>query len=345
MKEKKNTSRLAILGTMLTLVLAAIVILLIIRMEGEKPSLQLEMASPSIGVQQTFTLRVGDEKSGIRQVWAAILKDGKETVLMDKTYPAGGFLEGGSVHADSVSVQFDPQTGEIKDGKATLRLLVRDYAWRQWGKGNQVYQEHPIIIDTKPPAIEVLSRTHNLTQGGAGLVVYKLSEQCPVSGVAVGEHFYPGLAGLSDDPSVYATFIALNYKQGSNTAINVTAKDFAGNEGRAGLVHHINSRRFKQDRIPISDQFLNWKMPEFRSQVGAGADESPLDVFLKVNRSLRRANYETLAKAIEGKTRDKMMWKRGHSSGCRGQQTGPVSLIIAPIFTKTRRSMSRRIWA
>ena len=282
------------MAPILLLFVVALVFVLAKRMEGTPPVMKLELASPFLGASQTLSLQVADEQSGLRKVWVAILKDGQESVLLDKTFPSAGLLAGGLVHKETVQVPFEAQALGIKDGKAILRLVTRDYSWRKWGKGNQQYLEQKVMIDTRAPSIEVLSHAHNLTQGGAGVVVYKLSEDCPSSGVLVGEDFYPGEGGNFGDANIRLAFFALDYRQGPKTVMQLVATDFAGNQTKSGFPYHINGRNFKRDTIRISDQFLNWKMPEFRPQVQMAGDASNLQTFLKVNNDLRKANYETL---------------------------------------------------
>lgn len=308
MNAKKKISRVWLLGPILLLFVVAVLFVLVKRMEGTPPVMKLELASPFLGANQTLTLQVSDEQSGLRKVWVAILKDGQEVVLLDKTFPSAGLLAGGLVHEKTVEVPFDAQAQGIKDGKAVLRLMTRDYSWRKWGKGNQQYLEQQVVIDTQAPTIEVLSQAHNLTQGGAGLVIYKLSEDCPSSGVMVGKDFYPGQSGHFGDANIRLAFFALDYRQGPKTAIQLVATDFAGNQGRGGFPYHINGRSFKRDTIGISDKFLNWKMPEFRPQVQLPGNASNLETFLKVNNDLRKANYETL-KTITAKSDAQILWK------------------------------------
>lgn len=268
----------------------------------------LVLASPALGASQNLTLNVADAKSGIRKVWVGILKDGQEVELVEKTYPSAGLLSGGRIHEETVQIPFEPKSQGIKDGKAVVRLVTRDFSWRNWGKGNVTYQEQEVVIDTRPPGISVLSKAHYLAQGGSGLVIYKLSEECRTSGVMVGDRFYPGTGGVFEDTAVYAAMIAIGHTQGPRTRIAVTATDFAGNQNQAGLYHHINARKFRTDKINISDRFLEWKMPEFINQVDAPPGAPPLDIFLKVNRDLRKANYETLVK-VTAQTDEAVHWK------------------------------------
>jgi murein DD-endopeptidase MepM/ murein hydrolase activator NlpD len=291
---KKNRSKAWILGPVLLLFLVPLTILLVKRMEGHPPTVDLEMESAALGTESSLTLKIADSRNGIRDIWVGILKDGKETVLLDKQFPTGNIWMGGLTREETLSVPVEPQAHGITDGKAMLRMVVRDYSWRHWGSGNKNYQQREVIIDTRAPGIEVVSSPLYINQGGSGVVVYRLSEDCSTSGVQVGDVFYPGHHGDFKDAQVYMAFLALGFKQGRSTPLSVTATDFAGNAGRVGLQAHIRPRTFKHDRINISDGFLNWKMPEFVVQVPDAAGASMIDIFLQVNRDLRRQNYEEL---------------------------------------------------
>ncbi len=299
MNAKKNRSKPVLFGLLILLLLVPLTVLLIKRMEGRPPSMSLDMKSASLGADQELALTVGDDQSGVRGVWAALYKDGKETVLLDQQFPSAGILSGGAVRSKTITLPVNPKARGIKDGKAVLRLVTRDYSWRKWGKGNQQYAEYDVIIDTRAPQIDVLDSALNLAQGGAGVVLYTLSEECPTSGVMVGDRFFPGFGGPFKEPLTRMAFIALDYRQGKDTPITATANDFAGNQGTAGVPHHINARRFRHDTIAIGDNFLNAKMPEFLTQVAADGGTPMLDVFLRVNRDLRRQNYDTITGITE----------------------------------------------
>jgi murein DD-endopeptidase MepM/ murein hydrolase activator NlpD len=291
---KKKKPKGLLFGLLLLIVVVPLIVLLVVRMEGEPPTMKLVMERSALGASQTLTLDVADTKSGLQYVWVAIFKDGKETVLFKKSFPSGGLLSGGRVRSRSLDVSIEPKALGIQDGKAILRMVVRDHSWRKWGSGNRVYDEREVVIDTQPPAIDVVSLPLYLNQGGAGLVIYRLSEDCSGSGVRVGDDYYPGEAGRFADSMLRMAFIALKHDQGAKTQLSVTAVDYAGNEGLAGLRRHVNARQFKKDRIAISDRFLSWKMPEFKNLVpGNGLG---VEMFLKVNRDLRAQNYEVVKK-------------------------------------------------
>jgi hypothetical protein len=304
--KKSTKSRLIVLVCLI--VILPVAWILVVRLEGEKPSITLELPSPFIGKTQELALSVSDAKSGVRRIWIGLVKDGKEVVLFEKDLPFAGLIRGGIIHQESFKIVIEPVKMGITDGKAILRMVARDYSWRKWLHGNITYLEKDVMIDTRPPEVGILSRAHNISQGGAGLVIYRVSETCPKSGVFVGASFFPGYPGYFKDSNILMAFIALNYKQGPGTKIFVNATDFAGNSTKAGFPYHIKKKVFKNDLIEISDRFLNWKMPEFDVEISLDSKTPLVDKFLKVNNELRQDNYKQLLSIVRNTDR-KLYWK------------------------------------
>ncbi len=277
-------------GTACIIVVALVSYVLTKHLEGGRPTVILNNFSDSVGVSYRFSGLVTDLKSGIRKVWIGIVKDGKEIELYKKEFPSKGLLKGGQVHTDSFKIFIEPKKLGISDGNAILRMVARDYSWRDWWHGNKTYLEKNIIIDTKPPHVEILSRAHNISQGGSGLVIYKLSEDCAKNGVSVGNGFFPGHGKYFKDPSIYMAFFALRHNQGSGISFFVKAVDRAGNSTQARFPYYIKKRTFRKDTIQISERFLNRKMPEFNADIPVGSGSTMVEKFLKVNRTLRKVN-------------------------------------------------------
>ncbi len=291
---------------------AAAVWLFITVLEGKPPAIQIEMDSSHIGAARDISGTISDTGTGLRRVRVTVVKDGQEHVLLEESFsasgPAAGLLRGGTVHETSFSNRLDPEKINISDGKAVLRIEARDYAWRGWWHGNLGRFEKPIVIDTRPPEIEVMSRAHNVRQGGSGVIIYRVSETDTRSGVHVGKDFYPGYAGCFEDDKVMIAFFALSYQQGRGTDMRVTAEDKAGNRSKTGFYHYIKARKFKHDLIPISDRFLDRKMPEFDNKSLPDAPKSPLEKFLMVNRKLRVKNSRQLL-AIGQQSDPELYWQ------------------------------------
>ena len=278
-----------------------------VKFEGNKPSIVVENPSPYIGKARSLSVTVADPQSGIRKIWIGLVKDGAETVLLQKDLPSGGIIRGGKDLKTSFSISIEPKSLGLTDGKAMLRMVATDYSWRNWMRGNRAYLEKEVIIDTNPPNVDVLSRIHNISQGGSGVVIYKLSEPCDKSGVVAGEDFFPGYSGYFKDKNVFMAFFALNYQQGPGTRIFVKAIDFAGNTAKAGFPYYIKKRNFKKVSIHISDKFLDWKMPQFNVDASPDSKAPLVDKFLKVNRELRAANTKKLLEVTSNPAR-KLYW-------------------------------------
>ncbi len=294
-----------LVGLLFLLMVISTIWILVLKMEGEKPAVRLINPTAYIGAAGEISVEVTDRKSGVKKVWIGLLKDGKEKVLLDQKFPAAGFLKGSERHKENFTIQVEPKKSGITDGIATLRIVARDSSWREGLHGNKAYEEIQVAIDTKPPVVDVLSRQHNITQGGAGLVIYRVSERDVTSGVAVGDHFFPGYSGYFNDEDIYMAFFALDHKLSKDTRIHVKAVDPAGNAGRTGFYHYIRKRAFKQDVINISDRFLNWKMPEFDVQGAA----SQIEKFVQVNNKLRKENIDQITQA--GKTTKNLLYWEG----------------------------------
>jgi murein DD-endopeptidase MepM/ murein hydrolase activator NlpD len=284
---------LLVLGSLL---LAGLGVVLYLKLEGTGPAVSMEGLDAAVRAAHDLRLNVSDPESGIRSVNISLVQGEKTAVLFDESYPAINFIVGGEVFDKSLAVTIEPKKQGLSDGDALLRLIANDYSWRNWWQGNRTVIERPVRIDFRPPRVEVLSRQHNINQGGAGLVVYKLSEACPEHGVQVGDNFFQGYALAGDPEGRLACLFALDYRQGKGTEVFLSAKDSAGNQSKAGFYHHIRAKKFKKDLIRLSDGFLARKMPEFEYSLSGTPPATPVDKFLSVNQDLRRANAEAFQK-------------------------------------------------
>jgi murein DD-endopeptidase MepM/ murein hydrolase activator NlpD len=308
LNSKQKNIKLGILVFVGVIIVVPLVWFLIARLEGEKPTIDLELYSPFIGKSKEIKVSVSDAKSGLRKVWIGLLKDGKEVTLYEADFPSGGLWRGGNVREKTMAITVDPGKYGFSDGEAVLRMAAWDYSWRSWLNGNQTYIEKSLTLDTRPPEIEILSRAHNVSQGGAGLAIYRISEPCPKSGVVVGDRFFPGYAGNFKDPSVRMAFFALGWNQGPETKIFVQAVDRADNSANAGINHYIRRKVFKKDTINISDQFLSWKVPEFSADLANISAPTLVDKFLVINRDFRKTDAEKIRELCQ-KTDPVLYWK------------------------------------
>jgi murein DD-endopeptidase MepM/ murein hydrolase activator NlpD len=284
------------------------------RMEGDPPAVEAQRLPGAVGPSAEAAFSLADPDSGLRRVRITLTAGGEEKVLAEREFPAANFFSAGDVRRETVSAVIDPEKLGIPDGEAVLRVTARDHSWRSWWHGNVATLERSIQIDTKAPRISVLTQQHNVNQGGAGMVIYEVSEAGAETGVRVGEDFYPGhsagtVLGESQTPRYIALF-ALNFRQGRGTPIHVEAVDAAGNTGRAGFYHYIRPKEFPTDDIRISDGFLQRKLPEFEDDLRTlkeAVPADPVERFLTVNRALRQKDGAAL-QAVTSSSDSRKHW-------------------------------------
>ncbi len=296
-------------------ILVPLIWVLIYKFEGTAPEVDIKM--PSLYLKEGYELSVDvkDAKTGLRHVRIAIAQKDREKILLEKTYPVQSFLNmfsSETSQADQFTVPVEVRKYGMNDGEAIIRFQVSDQAWWGWNKGNVFYTEKKVIIDTEPPKIQVLTQSHNVERGGSGLVIYRLFEPDLKSGIMVGDRFFPGHSGMFDQKDIFAAFFALDHTQGPGTRMWVTAEDTAGNTARRGFHHYIRDHDFKSDVLNISDQFLEFKMPDFNlgeKEAGFAAAANPLlEKFLVINTALRKANVEKVLQ-VPADTMNQVLWQ------------------------------------
>lgn len=307
LKDKQKSFKWGLIATLCLILIIPIGWGLLKRFEGEKPGNDLVLSKPVFGLAQPISVTISDKKTGLRRIRIECIQGKKRHVLLARDFPSTGFFKKGLIREKSFIVTFEPRKLGIADGNALIRSTVWDFSWRNSRNGNEQVVEKVVLIDTTPPDIQVLTRTHNISQGGSSLIIYRLSEHCPRSGVHVGNEFYPGVGGQFDDPAVYMAMFALRIDQNRDTSIYLGASDRAGNTSRAAFRHYIRLQRFPKDNIRITDRFLKRKLPQFDAELTSVVDKSPVDQFLYINRTLRASAYETLSEAI-GDSHPGMLW-------------------------------------
>ena len=201
---------------------------------------------------------------------------------------------------------------ELESGPATLKVSASRpvlFGIRQVSSESS----REIQVRLTPPRVGVVSTHHYVNQGGAEMIVYRVTPADAESGVRVGDVTYPGFpgkgAGLSD-PELKVAFFALLYNQATDTPMEVFASDSAGNEARAQFEHRVFPKKFRNSTIPLDDKFLSRVVPpilQSSPDLKASATDL-LPAFLKINNDLRRMNNDTIA-TLAKKTAPAILWE------------------------------------
>lgn len=291
------------------------------RLESEAPLLTgpegIELSTSTVQVE----LGWDDEQTGLRRVDAYLefgdasadpstdtsvdpsaSGDPKATnpprrkILHTKQFP-GSALSGPvrPVKSERFTVDLDAKEMEIPDGKLTLVLEAKDWSWSDGGSGNASQLRIPVIVDSHPPSVSVISGLTYVRRGGSAAVVYRAGSDAERSGVRVGNAWFDGRPTSGDQ---YVAIFAVPIDAPSDAQVEVVAVDTIGNEAQAFFDVRIQEQKFPEISIALSDRFLE----RVASRLGKENDmteATPLATFQRVNSELREKNEGQIAQAID----------------------------------------------
>lgn len=272
------------------------------RLDQAPPWVKLEPAWESVGRKTTFTLEAGDPDSGLKEVRVAIIQGNLEKVLLHRQFPPGG-TPGARTE---LPFTLEPQALGLKEGKARISAMVRDRSWREWFQGRTASLSREVTIDLVPLNLAFLSVNHLLHSGGAGVIRYRLNKPVKESGVIIDGRFFRGFPQPGGPQGEYVALFALPLDSSGTVEAAVVAKPGAGPPVQQKVALKVKPRRWRQDKMNLSDNFLNQVAATF--QVARATD--PLSAYLEVNREMRKANHQRL-RQLCSQTRPQPLWNGG----------------------------------
>ena len=264
--------------------------------EREMPHIAFHGDISVFGQKKELQFSVADARSGISLVELMLIQGDKSKKIFSRNFSRQGFFEHNGPNKLEETVTLETRDLGLSDGKAELQATVRDFSFWNWMAGNETVMKYPVVLDTKPPKITILHSTRYVSQGGSGMVLYKIDDPAEKHGVTINGHFNPGFPDSDADDERYVAFFGLPYDTEKIETAMVTATDQAGNTGIASFAIILKKQNFRQDKINISDSFLNLKIPEF-SQEYTDLTGSPIEKFVFINSQVRAENSQTIVEA------------------------------------------------
>ncbi len=244
------------------------------------PTISLTPENGPVAIRRDLKVKLDAGRGVLKRLTIAAVQGEKTVNVLVKDYA-------GKSHEATENVNL-LQSG-LKEGPFTLQVRATNSAPR-FGADRTTSKQFAFTFENKPPAVAVLSIAHNITRGGAGLVVYTVSKEVEKTGVVIGNQFYPGYRQGGEN---YACLFPFPYDMDPNQFIpRVTAVDRAGNERVAGINYHLIGKNFPPDRINLTPAFVDKIAAEFKDRYPQAA--SPLELFLKVNGEVRAQDRKTI---------------------------------------------------
>jgi murein DD-endopeptidase MepM/ murein hydrolase activator NlpD len=263
--------------------------------DTKQPQISLTPGSGPISKKSKIMLALNDEGMGLKNIQVTVIQGTDRMSLIKRDFPA---------QTSVTDIEIDLSTLKLKQGGIQIEVLANDHSIYHLGKGNSTQEIYTLTYDTRPPVISILSKAHNFTKGGSGLVTFNINEEAENVGVQFGDYFFPAYIQESGN---YACLFAYPYDTNDKTFVpRVVATDLAGNERQAGIYYRANNKKFRQRKIKISDSFLAQKTPEFEAFVSKPGD--PVEIFLQVNGEIRQQNRDQITE-LGYKTSAQPLWE------------------------------------
>jgi murein DD-endopeptidase MepM/ murein hydrolase activator NlpD len=285
------------------------------------PGVQAEItpAPRFLGIKTPLTVKLRATRGGVDRVELRLVQGQGRVVLAQQRFP------------DRPAEPQLPITVEagrlgLREGAATLEVFARDGFWRPLRVDDRPVLARPVTLDVTPPGVEVLAATRYLSQGGAGIVVFRSRGAVRV-GLNVGGIFLPAYPAGGADGSVMVALVALPWDFPDNAPLLVSATDEAGNTTSRPVPAEIRPRRFPSDVIDLGPEFVAAKVAELLPGRAVGPADL-LPAFLEINRG-QREQAEQAKRRLAARTQPRPLWE--------GAFLQPRNTKVFSNFAETRR--------
>lgn len=282
----------------------------ITRREG--PAITLRTPVKGIGQSTEVAGEASDDRHPLKHLEIELRQGGRVFRALDQSLPVPSWWKFWSDEGQR-KVEFSARAGrkefpELQEGRATLSIVATSDSWGNFFRGGRSEVLLDLPVRFTPPQVQVLSFPHYVNQGGAELVVFKVSPGTAESGVKVGDEFFPSWPVKESMPETRLCLFAYAYNVDPVTPARIMARDDAGNETLSNFTYRVFPKKFRADKIQVTDEFMSRVVPPIMSQVpGFQEQGSLLKDFLAINGDLRRSNARELV-AYSQKSAPRFLW-------------------------------------
>jgi murein DD-endopeptidase MepM/ murein hydrolase activator NlpD len=297
----------------LALVVLALVVvagLVVTLRAGAVPVLEIRPAVPALGARTPVEVSASSPGRGLAGLRLELVQGDLTHLIEERAYrplPPWAFTGERTEHDQIEAVVGHEGISSLREGEAVLRLIAtRPGTWLRHPE--PTVRELTLPVRLTPPELSVLSTQNYVSQGGAGVVVYRVGETSARDGVQAGEWFFAGAPLPGGAPGERLCLFGVPWDLDDGSRIRLAAEDEVANRAEASFVDRYFPKPPARDRIRLSDAFMARVVPEILRRTPDLADRGDLlENYLQVNRDLRRANAEELAE-LAGGSAPEFLW-------------------------------------
>lgn len=278
--------------------------------DGTPPQITLVEPFTQAGPTTPLVLHVEDAGTGLQEVTVRLVQNLESYTLAQEQFAAQSPLSiGGNAENsyDLTLVPFGDDAIPKRRGQVKLVIAARDNSWRGFFEGNWARIEQDVAVKFTPPRLEVLSSPLPVSQGGAGVVAYRVSDDAQQYGIRIGDTFFPGYPNSERAFSAFSLF-AFPHDLPASTPVLLVADDDLGNHAEQRLDVPVVVKRWRSRTIKISDRFIEQIVRPIIAQTPGIEDlDDPLRNFLQVNNVLRKRTTDQLM-TLASNSRPEFLW-------------------------------------
>jgi len=280
------------------------------------------IASPSVSGIEAFNYLPADKTmrlngQNIQSIEIFISQEGKKIDLLQD-------IPG--TKNKSYVLQIKPKIIGMKEGKATVTVKARA------GMIKKVQYDIETVIDTVPPAIDVVSAPQYIYPGSGGFSILKASGEDSVFiklvdktkhgddkifkafSISSGPHLKNASSGQNNGMMqqtarnavhTYYVFFPALYDINDGSVFYAVATDMAGNQNIRALPTRLKMIKYSTSSININDQFINRVVSPLLNETNL---TDPAGAFKKVNEELRQQSLNKLVEISE-QTEPEILWE------------------------------------
>lgn len=292
------------------LAVIAVLVVGIVRV-GSVPVIEIRPAVPVIGKRTPITVEISEPSRGLSRVKVEFVQGDRVESLAEKSYPCPSEISlwGTRTVQDRIDLRVGRETiAGLKAGQATIRVTAgRAGTWlRHPGPATE---EIVLPVRLSPPLLQIISRQTYVAQGGCETVVYRVGETSVRDGVKAGDWWFRGYPLPGGSKEERFAFFAVPFDM-TAPDVHLVAADGAENEAQLQFIDKFFPKKFKDDTVDLTQDFLGKVVPDIMSQTPELKDRGNLlDNYLAINVELRQKNAEEL-RVLAQKSRPEQLWNR-----------------------------------
>lgn len=254
--------------------------------------------APSVTGIESFNYLPADKTinlkgENIQSIEIAIYQEGEKIDLLKDVPGAKSKL---------YSLEIKPKAMGIKDGKALVTIKARA------GIMKKVQYDIETVVDTVPPAIEIVTAPQYINQGSGGFSILKASGEDSVF-IQIADKADPGedktFKAFNISPGTYYVFFPAYYEINDGSVFYAVATDAAGNRSIRTLPTRLKMIKYKSSSINVDDNFINRVVAPLLNETTIS---DPEGAFKKANEELRRQAMNKLIE-IAKQAEPKILWE------------------------------------